>query len=308
MLQTRFSYPSVNGTHDISAVRWESGEPPRAILQIAHGMTEHIERYARFAAFLVEHGFVVCGNDHLAHGASVKDKSEWGVLEVGTGRRYLVDDVHALRTIMASRYEGVPYFILGHSMGSFVVRNYIARYGEGLAGAIVMGTGHMSLPLVRAGGFLARMRARISGPDAQSPLVHKMSLGPYIKPFEPARTPYDWLTRDEAAVDAYAADPRCTFTFSSGGYSELLGLLEGCVRREAFENTPQELPILVISGLDDPVGDFGKAPRLVADLYRQTGHAHVELALYEGDRHEVLGELDRDTVYADILAWLEAHV
>ncbi len=313
MSKTETTFLSADSKTQIHAWCWEPDASSRirtqGIVQLVHGMTEYIDRYDAFARYLNKRGFVVVGHDNLGHGASVTDESQWGVYEVGMGSEQLIVDVNSLRKLTQEKYgASLPYFIFGHSMGSFIVRNYIARYGEGLAGATISGTGQMSDYVVEFGQRLAKYLAKRRGPAYKSNFINNMGVGGYNKKFEPARTAYDWLSKDEAIVDAYAADPRCTFMFSVSGYSELMGLVKGAVARESFQAAPKTLPILVIAGADDPVGDFSKAPRLVYAMYKDVGVRDATLTLYEGDRHEILNETDREQVYTDIARWIERHL
>ena len=310
-MEHAYDFLSSDGEHTIYTVSWLPEGPARAVVQIATGMVEHILRYEDFGRFLASHGFAVVGSDHLGQGRTAVSKEELGFF----GKRhsdYLVEDMHSLRERVAKDYPGLPYFMLGHSMGSFMLRKYLALYGRGLAGAIVMGTGYTDPVTSGAGLFLNRMLTMLKGEHYRSPLMASLATGsgPYkdfcLDGSDPTRA---WLTKDTEIVRTYYESPYCTYVYTLNGYR---GLLEA-VR---FANTPanvkkidRNIPIFVVSGSDDPVGDMGKGVRKAFDLFRQAGILDVELKIFEGDRHEILNETDRyDTVYPSMLAWLEKHL
>lgn len=309
MTKTSFTFPCSDGEHTIAARRWDPEGTPRAVVQLVHGMVEFIDRYDAFASLLCDHGFLVVGFDLLAHGDSVNSHDEWGVLEAGKGKEVLIADIHHLReNIVAEVGPAVPYIMFGHSMGSFLTRAYIARFGEGLHAAIICGTGQTPKATAVAGNLLARLIASVKGDAYCSTFLHNMADGAYGKAFQPSRTPYDWLSRNTENVDRYAAEPRNTFMFSAGGYVELTSLVREIIKPSTFEATPKELPLLIMSGEKDPVGDFGKGPTAVASLYEKHGCEDVTLRLYPDDRHEILNEVDRAKVQEDTLGWIEEHL
>ena len=307
-MKQEFYYPSKDGVTQIHAIEWIPEGAARAVLQIAHGMVEFIDRYDRFASFLSGKGFYVVGNDHLGHGKSVVDEDAYGYFAKHDGNFTVLGDMQQLREDTQKKYPDLPYFILGHSMGSFLTREFIEKFGEGLAGAIIMGTGYQPNAKLDAAIALTAVFQRANGGHYRSITVNNMALGSYNAAFEPGRTKCDWLTRDEAIVDAYVANPLNQFTFTVNGYYNLFRGMRYCQRQVNLNRIPKDLPILVVSGERDPVGDFGKAPKTVAEIYRRTGIRDVTLKLYPEDRHEILNELDRETVDRDILAWLEGHM
>lgn len=307
-MKQEFYYPSKDGLTQIHAVEWLLEGEVRGVLQIAHGMVEFIERYDRFASFMASQGFCVVGNDHLGHGKSVTDESQLGYFAKHDGNLCVLGDMRQLQEDTAKKYPGVPYFLLGHSMGSFLARQYIEKYGDGLKGAIIMGTGYQPMATLNMGIGLTAVLKKIRGDHYRSKLVNNTALGSYNKAFEPARTKNDWLTKDEAIVDAYNANPLNQFMFTVNGYNNLFRGIRYAERQENLDKIAKDLPILVISGAKDPVGEFGKGPRKVAEIYRENGIRDVTLKLYPDDRHEILNELDKETVDADILAWIEARM
>lgn len=284
------------------------GAAPRGIVQIVHGMAEHIDRYDDFARFLAGQGYVVCAHDHIGHGKSVSSPEQYGCLPVQGGKDILIEDVHELRKTVAARYaRQIPYILFGHSMGSFVVRAYLARYAEGLAAAIICGTGQQPLMLSKGGNFLARRIAASQGEDFKSPLLHRRGAGAYSRQIVDARTEFDWISTDPAVVDAYAADERCGFVFSAGGYATLTDLTDEIATHACAAKVPHDLPVLFVSGADDPVGRCGKGVRAAADQLRRAGVVNVDVVLYEGMRHEILNEPEHERVYAEIVQWIGEH-
>ena len=281
---------------------------PVGIVQIVHGMSEHVGRYDDFARFLAAQGYVVCAHDHVGHGKSVSDPKEWGCLPVEGGKDILIDDVHELRKTVAARYaRQTPYFLFGHSMGSFVTRAYLARHAEGLAGAVLCGTGNQSRALSKAGNLLARRIAASKGEDTRSDRLDGMGAGAFSKQIENPRTPFDWLSTDPAVVDAYIEDEMCGAMFSVGGYATLTDLTGEVVSPSCAAKVPKGLPVLFVSGAEDPVGACGKGVQAAADLLRHAGVSDVEVKLYEGMRHEILNEPEHAQVYGDVLDWIRKH-
>ena len=303
-MKNHFYYPSQDNQTQIHAIEWIPKCGVKAILQISHGMVEHIERYDAFADYLSKRGFYVVGQDHLGHGASVTDDEKHGYFHDTHGNEHVIGDIHKLRQITTSRYPNVPYFMLGHSMGSFLPRQYITMYGAGLAGVVIMGTGNQPLALVRLGKLLCRIVASVKGWTYRSTLINNMAFGGYNRKFRPARTPMDWISRNPENVDNYLQDSWCTFTFTVNAYYHMFRGMEQLLNRKNFARIPRDLPVLFVAGKDDPVGDFGKGVIAVYKKYKKE-FDDVSLKLYEHDRHEILNEIDRKDVYLDIYKWLE---
>ncbi len=313
-----FSYVSHDGKSRVNAKLWTSDEfgspeqpgpeTPKAVIQIVHGMAEYIDRYDDLAAYLVNRGFVVCAEDHIGHGKTAAGPHEFGHMPVKGGKDILLADVHALRCKVAECFPSVPYVLYGHSMGSFIARCYIARYGEGLAACVLSGTGNVAEGLSKLGRTLARGIAAVRGETYRSKLIDGMGAGAYGKQIEGARTELDWLSTDDAVVDAYIADPLCGFMFTVGGYSTLLDLTAECVTPACAAKVPKELPLLLVAGDGDPVGDMGKGVQAAAQLYRDAGVDSVECKLYEGMRHEIHNEIGHEGVYDDVASWIESKI
>lgn len=300
--KTEDAFLSHDGTHQIAYTVYTPTKPPHAIVQIAHGMAEHFGRYERFAAFLAEQGIVVCGNDHLGHGKSVADESEFGFFGEKDGVTHVIADMHTLYTKLRATYPRLPYILFGHSMGSFLAREYSTKYGEELAGAIYCGTSAGKQPLW-LGKLVAKTVGLFCGKKHRSPLIAKLSMGGYDKRFE--NQPGNWLTKDLAILERDGADNRLGFAFTAAGYYDLFSLLARVSDTEWANNIPRSLPVLLVSGCDDPVGDWGEGVRTVYERLRDVELCSLALKLYPGDRHEILNELDCEQVFVDILAWIE---
>ncbi len=300
-----FYFDSREQGQRIHAVKWVPDvEKPFCILQIVHGMAEHIERYDGFARFLAEKGILVVGDDHLGHGKSVKEGGKYGYFCENDAANVLVRDEHRLKKIIQEKQRGVPYLILGHSMGSFILGNYLFRYGTGVEGAIIVGTGAQSKGTLFAARALTAIQKLFCGSGHVSKLLDKAAFGSYNKRFEPARTKFDWLSREESNVDRYIADPMCGFVFTVNGFATLFKLIYNCGDEEKLSKMPKNLPVMLISGADDPVGDYGRSIEKVYRSYLEHGMLNVQMKLYEGDRHELLNETDREQVYGDIYRWI----
>lgn len=297
-------YPSKDDITVIHAIEWIPEGEVKAVLQIAHGMVEFIDRYDNFAKFLNTQGFYVVGNDHLGHGKSVRDETNLGYFAKHEGNFCVLGDMKTLHDDTKKKYPDVPYFLLGHSMGSFLARQYIEKYPDGLDGAIIMGTGYQPMVTLDLGIAMTATLQQTHGSHYRSEVVNNTALGSYNKAFEPARTKCDWLTKDEAIVDAYIANPLNQFMFTVNGYYNMFRGIRYCQRQENLNKIPKDLPILVVSGEQDPVGEFGKGPKTVAEIYKNNNIKDVTLKLYPGDRHEILNELDKETVYHDLLNWM----
>ena len=249
------------------------------------------------------------GNDHLGHGKSVQAKSEYGFFNEKYGNVCVLGDIHTLRQRTEKKYPDVPYFMMGHSMGSSLLRQYIQMYGKGLDGAVLMGTVADHKKAVLAfGKRLCRLMAAFRGWHYRSKLVDDLAIGGYNKKFKPARTQADWITSDYERLEKYAADPLCTFRFTVNAYYNMFLGMMSTQRKESVYMIPKGLPILFVSGAEDPVGDFGKGVRKIYEKYRAAGIQDVALRLYTGDRHELLNETDRKQVYEDLLEWFEEHM
>lgn len=303
MKKLHISYPSSDGMTDIQGNLWIPEGDVRAVLQISHGMVEFIDRYQEFAGYLTEQGIAVVGNDHLGHGASVRSEADWGYFAEKDGNTVLLKDIDRLRKMTQKKYPDVPYFVLGHSMGSFLIRQYICKYGEGLSGAIIMGTGYQPQLMTTVGMLLCKMLAAVKGWHYRSTLVDGMAFGGYNKKFG-ALSGKEWLSRNPENVKIYMAEKRCNFRFTLNGYYNLFYSIHCLGEKKYLEGMPKELPVFFVSGAEDPVGQFGKGVDKVCEQFKSLGMKQVECKLYEQDRHEILNEVDREKVYKDIAKWI----
>ena len=301
-----FYFTSSCGTTKIHAVRYIPEGNITAILQITHGMVEYIERYEDFALFMASKGFLVTGHDHLGHGKSINSKEEWGYFAKEDGNKAVLYDIYQLTQITKEAYPNLPYFLLGHSMGSFYTRQYLCQFGQELDGAIVMGTGCQPLALVKSGMLLIQIIALFKGWRYRCRFIDNMAFGSYNKAFEPGRTPKDWLSKDTAIVDHHATDERCNFTFTLNAYYNMFKGISRLYDKNLLSNMPKNLPVFFVAGSMDPVGDFGKGVLKVVDMFRKIGMKNVKVKLYEDDRHEILNETDRSQVYMDLYQWLSS--
>lgn len=308
MKKVEFKFRSTGNTVDIRAVKYIPESEPKAILQIAHGMVEFIDRYEDFAKFLCDKGFLVTGNDHIGHGGSVNNEDEWGYFTKENGNQVLLDDIYELTKITKKEYPNKPYFLLGHSMGSFYGRQYLCEHGNELDGAIIMGTGLEPLMTVKAGMMVCKLIASFKGWKYRSNLVNNMAFGAYNKKFEPTRTRADWLTKDEKIVDYYINEPRCSFQFTLNGYYNMFSGIARLHDETYLNKMPKDLPILFVSGQDDPVGSFGKEVEESVQSVKKIGCKNVEVKLYPNDRHEILNETDKKQVYEDLHNWLITNI
>lgn len=307
MKKELFEFPSKDGRTMIHGIRWIPEGRIRGILQIIHGMVEHAGRYDEFAQFLAGKGYLVTAHDQLGHGDSVTSESERGYFADHRGGEILLEDIHTLRQMTEKEYPGIKYFMLGHSMGSFLLRRYLTVSGYGLAGAVIMGTGLQPEGALKAGRAVCHLLAGIFQWHHRSRLITALAFGKNYKKFAGLKDGTTWLSKNAENIKAYKESPKCGFVFTLNGYDVLFETLQYIQKRENLLKTPRNIPLLFVSGKDDPVGDFGKGVRQVYDMYKKAGFTDIKGKLYQNDRHEILNELDRDQVYQDILKWLDSH-
>ncbi|MCR5641415.1 MAG: lysophospholipase [Lachnospiraceae bacterium] len=298
----------------IHGVKWapEDGEV-KAVLQVNHGMIEYIERYAEFAEYLTKRGFVVMGHDHIGHGESVRSREDWGIMHTDTPSDTLVEDMYTNYRIIRGQYPDLPFFILGHSMGSYLLRKFLsvnANRLEGVNGAIIMGTGSVSDGAIRAGALVCRLIATFRGWDYKSKLVAGLMFDEPYKKFDITGRDKtnSWLSRNVESVTEYYNNPKNTFMFSLNGYRILTEATAYDNKMENINKMRKDMPILFVSGEDDPVGNLGEGVKIACNKFIEAKIQDVSMKLYPGDRHEILNELDRETVYEDIYRWMEERM
>lgn len=305
MEKREFWYPSKDGKTQIHAIEWMPQGEPCGILQICHGMVEYIERYQEFGEFLSKHGYYVVGHDHLGHGKSVVSEDKLGFFAEKDGNACVIADIHKLRELTEEKYPATPYMMLGHSMGSFLLRQYLGIHSDGLAGAIIMGTGQQPDMVLGAGKLLCKLLGKTKGWNHRSSLVNGIAIGAYNKRFKKEGCIAAWLSKNIESIMKYANDPLCTYVFTVNAYYNMFTGMQRMNKQEKEGKLPKDLPLLITSGQDDPVGNFGKSVENLYKFYQKSGCKDVTLKLYPGDRHEILNELDRENVYQDILSWME---
>lgn len=304
-MKKEFSFLSADGSTQVYAVAWIPDAKPHAVLQLIHGLDEHVGRYAPFAEFMAEHGYVVVGNDHLGHGRTAAAEEDFGFFAEKGGWDLVLSDIHALREQTGKEWPDLPYFMLGHSMGSFLLRSYIIRWPGDIFGAVISGTGQMARPVVAAGRALARTEIRLHGPKVRSMKLYNLSFGAYNKRFQPIRTERDWLTRDTEIVDANIADPFCGHVFTASLFRDMLGGIAYNRKPKNLRRMDRHLRVLFIAGDSDPVGDFGRGVTASYNSFVKTGMRHVRMRLFKDCRHEVLNELNRGEIWGFVLGWAE---
>lgn len=305
-MQTKEIYFTSNdGKSRIHAVEWIPDGRPKAILQLVHGMAEHIERYGDFAAFMTEHGYLVVGDNHLGHGKSVGENGQKGYFCEGDAASVLVRDEHKLHEVVEGEYPGIPYFILGHSMGSFITRNYLTEYGHEVQGAVIMGTGMQPKALLALSKTLAKAEKLFKGDTHVSTFIDKLAFGGYYKKIPNYTMKNEWLTSNLDAVQKYNDDPDCGFTFTVNGFSTLFELIWRLHDEERLAGIPKNLPMFFVAGAEDPVGNYGKGVKQAADTVRKAGVQDVTMKLYPGGRHEILNDRGHGEVYEDVLSFYE---
>lgn len=299
-----YSVPSKSGIADVYARMWLPESKPCAIIQIAHGMAEHGERYKAFAEYLCGKGFAVLVDDHIGHGKSVKSDDGLGYFGENGGWDAFIEDERALTEIIKTEYPDTPVIFFGHSMGSFIAREYIRRYGrdERIKAAVICGTSGKN-PASGIAIKLAGAIAKIKGSGHRSKFIDSVAFGTYNSRIKNARTNFDWLTRDEKIVDEYIADKYCGFLFTAAGYKDLFTVLDTVSGKEWYSGVANELPLMIIAGEEDPVGAYGKGIKQVYNDLMQSGQKDVTLKLYPGMRHEILNEFGKEKVFEDIALW-----
>lgn len=303
IVRKEYTVPSKSGLAEVYARCWMPQDGAKAVIQIAHGMAEHGERYEDFANYLCEKGFAVMVNDHIGHGKSVTDDENLGYFGETKGWDVLVEDERALTELIKAEFVGLPIVFFGHSMGSFVAREYIRRYGrdDKIKAAIFCGTSGKN-PASAMAINIAGAIAKVKGSKHRSEFINKIAFGPYNAKTE-KRTAFDWLSTDTQQVDKYIADKYCGFLFTAAGYKDLFTILTKVSGSDWYSEVCNVIPILVISGEDDPVGAYGKGVKQVYNDLINAGKKDVTLKLYPGMRHEILNEVENAKVYEDIAAW-----
>ncbi len=306
MSQTEFILKS--NDVDIVVYKHTPEDNPKAVLVIVHGMAEHAKRYDRFANYLIRNGLVVYAHDQRGHGKTAGSIEKLGFFAEKDGWQKVVDDLKNLVNKAKEENPGLKIFLLGHSMGSFVVRTYLTQYSDQVNGAIFSGTAGSAGLLGKVGIRLTAIISSISGKRSLSPLLDKMSFGDFNKPFKPNRTKFDWLSRDDEEVDKYVNDPYCGTIFSIGFFNDMMKGLEYVNNKANAEKVRKDLPVYIYSGDKDPVSKNGSQIKTVYEMYKSTGISDISMKLYSEGRHEMLNETNREEVFAEIKNWLDSKI
>mgnify|MGYP001827575821 FL=1 len=288
------------GDHSIPIYLWLPDAAPKAVIQLFHGLGEHVARYERFAQAAMQQGYVVAAHNHRGHGPETE---QIGFFAHAKGWELLVDDGHRVFDDLQQQFPGLPVVLLGHSMGSYIAQAYAMQFGQDLAALVLSGSTWPSRPKLIVGRLLARLVSWRHGLRDNSPLLDKLGFGEFNRPFKPARTDLDWLSRDPDEVDAYINDPLCGGPYTVGLWIDLLGGLLQISKGEALRQISSDLPILITGGSDDPVGGEAGMTELAAS-YEASGHHQLSTKIYAGGRHEMLNETNRDEFTADVLRWI----
>lgn len=309
MVKNEFYYLSSDNKTQIHAVEWKPEKKIIGVIQIAHGVTEHILRYEQFAEFFTQKGFVVVGNDHLGHGTSIAKNSKPMYFGPKNSWNFVVQDIETCRKMTKEKYSDIPYVLLGFSLGSFLVRTYLIDYAkEPIDASIIMGTGYIPNFKIAIAKMIANNEAKKVGEENTSSVIKSLTFETYNKLFKPNRTECDWLCSNEKAIDEYLADPLRGKNYSAGLFIELLSGMQYTSNLKNIKKMNKKIPIFLLSGDKDPVGEFGKGVIKTFDILRKAGIENVDIKLYKDLRHDILHEENRNNIYADIYNWLEKNI
>ncbi len=301
-IHNKYSFPSTTGLADIyvQSLSPENTSEIIGIIQIIHGMAEHSDRYLDVANYLCTKGFAVVMHDHAGHGKSIKTNEDLGFFCEENGFKKIVEDANKVTKIAKQKFPDKKLILWGHSMGSFVTRSYISKYSDDIDGAVICGTSGKN-PAADIGIMLAKTVAKIKGARYRSKFIDTMAFGTYNKKFN-GNTGFEWLSKNEENIKKYVADEKCGYLFSASAFADLFSLLKEVSTDECFKKTPKDLPLYLISGDMDPVGNYGKGVKEVYERYKKSSDS-VQLKLYSSFRHEIHNEKENEEVYNDIAAF-----
>ena len=302
---SEISFPSADGKSTVHGEIYApaSGEI-RGVVQLSHGMVDYVGRYRLLSELLTSNGYVFAGNDHLGHGNTAGNDNDFGYFADEDGVVCVLRDLHSMNKQLRAAYPGVPIVLMGHSMGSFLSRLYVERHPHSISAHIIHGTGGPN-PLLPFGKALVKWKTHFRGKKYRSATLANLAFSGYNSRFDKSEGKNAWLSRDGAMVNGRDDDKFTSFIFTVSAYSDLFKMVGDSNSKHWFENYPKELPTLVISGGDDPVGNFGKGPDYVYKKLMVSGVSDVKLKIYDGARHELFNETNRLEVFADMLAWIE---
>ncbi|MBW7457839.1 alpha/beta fold hydrolase [Paenibacillus sepulcri] len=294
----------------IHLYKWEpdEGEEITGLIHLIHGSCEHARRYEHFARYLTDRGLVVYASDLRGHGWSVEKREELGFFGERNGWAGMVSDLRRVTALAKSEHPDLKLTLVGHSMGSFLARHYAIIAGEDLDGMILIGTAHQPRVLLHLGRGIAAWEIMTKGCMYRSHFLNKLTYKSFNRRIKPARTLQDWLTRDEAEVDRFIDDEQCGFVFTAAGFRDMFDGLLYITKKSNIRHMPRNLPIVMLSGQDDPVGAYGKTVKRAYRSFGKAGVMELGMTLYEGMRHEILNEIGREQVYGDVLKWIYGTV
>ena len=302
---TEWKIPSVDGKNQLHLVKWADDEKePRGVIQISHGMCEYVKRYDEMARYLASAGFVVCGNDHLGHGETVSCPEDLGYIAEKDGAELMVKDLRQVTELLSEEYPGLPLLLYGHSMGSFLARQYAATYQGGVDAYIFSGTAGAN-PAAGAGKAMIKVITRVKGDRYRSDLLANMSFGAYCKRIPDAETGKEWVTSDPEKLYEYTHDPLCMYNFTVSGYRDLMDTLVFVTKKDWAGKLNKALPYLLVYGKEDPVGAYGKGVEETYENMKKAGCSKTEIKGYDGIRHEPHNDVGRQEFFADTLSWIE---
>lgn len=299
-------YPSKDGETTIHAVIW-SCEQPKGIVQIIHGMSEYCERYTEFAEFLNKQGYIVCAEDHLGHGDSISQESKRGYFCKDRDFKTVLGDIYSLTKHIKSKFPNLPFFVLGHSMGSFFCRNFISEYSNEIDGTIIMGSGFKSGLTTNTALLLTRISALFCGWEHRSKFIKNLAFGSYNKHFK-EDSANAWLSKNQDNVRKYDTDRECGVDFTLNGYYILFSVIRAACSKKVIEKTRKDLPTLFVAGSDDPVGDYGKGVKKSFEKFKAAKMQNVSIKLFDDARHEILNDDCKQEVFDIILQFLDGKI
>lgn len=308
MIKKEFYYPSSDGKTTIHAVKWIPDTEVKMILQIAHGVTEYILRYEKLANYLTTKGILVVGNDHLGHGTSIIPNSKAMYFGPIGSWNNVVKDIDKCREIISNEYKKIPYCLLGFSLGSFAVRTYLIDYPNKVDATILIGTGDKNILLIKIAEFMANMEAKKHGEENSTPIIRNLTFETYNKKFAPNRTEFDWLCSNNKSIDEYTKDPLRGGCMSSGLFREMLSGMKYTSKLENIKKMNKNMPILLLSGSMDPVGDFSKGITQTYHKFKKNNIKDIRLKIYPNLRHDILNEKCYQDIYNDIYNWLNEKI
>lgn len=307
-MHQEYTYPSSDGIHTIYAdIYAPRDRAPRAVVQLCHGMVDFVRRYEMLASALVKSGIVLAGNNHLGHAKSAGTPEDFGFFADRDGYTHVLRDVHTMNRYLRSTYPNIPIVLMGHSMGSFIARLFVAKHPHAVDAVIIHGTGGPN-PLTPVGHLVAGTIGLFRGNRYRSKTLRAITFSGYNSHFPKSEGKNAWLTRDLTIINEYDTNPYSNFIFTVSAYRDLFRFLARSNAKSWFQNYPKSMPTLIMSGTEDPVGGYGKGVAYVYKHLLLAGVSDVRLHMYEGGRHELFRDTCRQEVFRDIIDFVEEQV